>query len=245
MNDLDVTELIDDVSKALGETAAMVGVALIFTVLVGLPLGILLVILDRGGVLEAPFGSRALGRALHTVIGFVVNVGRSLPFIILMVAILPFTKLLVGKSFGLWAAVVPLTVAAIPFFARLVEIAVREVDLGLVEAAASLGKTKSAIVWKVLVPESLPAIVLGLFTSVISLLNYSAMAGVIGGGGLGDLALREGYQRYNEWYMLVVVVLLVIIVQVLQSLGSALARRFRHDNRAAITARSTPATVAG
>ncbi len=233
MNEVDWSDLAADVAKAVGETGAMVGIALAFTVLIGLPLGILLVILDRGGVLEAPMGSRALGATLHTVLGFAVNVGRSLPFIILMVAILPFTKLLVGRSFGLEAAVVPLTVAAIPFFARLVEIAVREVDEGLVEAAVSLGKTKAAIVWKVLVPESLPAILLGLFTSVISLLNYSAMAGVIGGGGLGDLALREGYQRYNEWYMLVVVVLLIVIVQLLQSLGSALARRFRHDARGA------------
>lgn len=231
MNAVNWADLAADVAKALGETAAMVGIALVFTVLIGLPVGVLLVVLDRGGVLEAPFGSRRLGAAIHAVLGFVVNVGRSLPFIILMVAILPFTKLLVGRSFGLWAAVVPLTVAAIPFFARLVEIAVREVDRGLVEAAVSLGKSKAEIIAKVLVPESLPAIVLGLFTSVISLLNYSAMAGVIGGGGLGDLALREGYQRYNEWYMLVVVVLLVVIVQALQSLGSALARRVRHDGR--------------
>lgn len=227
MSDVIWAELFADVLDALGETTLMVSVAMLGTVVLGLPLGVLLVILDRGGILEAPFGSRRLGHRLHVVLGFIVNVGRSLPFIILMVAILPFTKLIVGTSIGLWAAVVPLTVAAIPFFARLVEIAIREVDHGLVEAASSLGATKWDIVRKVLVPESLSAIILGLFTSVISLLNYSAMAGVIGGGGLGDLALREGYQRYNAWYMVAVVVVLIIIVQVLQSLGNALARRFR------------------
>jgi len=226
--DADWSELVEDVGIALGQTGAMIGVSMVGTLLLGLPLGVLLVVLDRGGILEAPFGSRRLGATIHWILGFVVNVGRSLPFIILAVAIIPFTRLIVGTSIGLWAAVVPLTIAAIPFFARLVEIAVREVDGGLVEAATSLGHTRWSIVAKVLIPESLPAIILGFFTSVISLLNYSAMAGFIGAGGLGDLALREGYQRFNTLYMITVVVVLVVIVQALQSLGSLLARRFRH-----------------
>ncbi|TIH30223.1 ABC transporter permease [Subtercola vilae] len=213
---------------ALGQTFQMIGMALVLTIVVGLPVGVLLVTTDRGGIFEAPFGSRRFGAGLHAVLGFVVNVGRSLPFIILMVALIPFTRLVVGTSIGPVAAVVPLTVAAIPFFARLVEIALREVDGGLIEAAKSLGATRGTIVWKVLVPEARPGIVLGLSTSVISLLNYSAMAGIIGGGGIGDIAFRYGYQRFDTAYLITTIVLLVVIVQLIQSIGSAVARRLSH-----------------
>ena len=214
--------------KAITDTATMVGLALGFTIIFGLIVGVLLVSTDDDGILAAPFGSRRLGRALHAVIGFLVNIGRSLPFIILMVLIIPFTKLLVGTFIGPIAAAVPLTVAAIPFFARLVEIALREVDHGLVEAAKSLGASKFTIVWKVLLAEGRPSIVLGLSTSVISLLNYSAIAGLIGAGGIGDIAIRYGYQRYQEDYLIVTTVMLIVIVQVVQLVASGVAKKLSH-----------------
>jgi D-methionine transport system permease protein len=202
---------------ATAETLAMVGAATLFTVLLGLPLGVLLVVTERGGLLPAPALSRTLGLA--------VNVGRSLPFIILLVAVLPLTRLLVGTSIGTAAAIVPLALAAIPFFARVVETALREVDPGLVEAAQAMGCTPGQIVAKVLLPEALPSLVLGLTITVISLVGYSAMAGAVGGGGLGDLAIRYGYQRFETGVMVATVVLLVLLVQGIQLVGSRLARR--------------------
>jgi D-methionine transport system permease protein len=211
--------------KAIGDTFTMVGLALGFTIVFGLLVGVLLVTTDDNGVFASPFGSRRLGRTFHAVLGFIVNIGRSLPFIILMVLIIPFTKLIVGTFLGPVAAAVPLTIAAVPFFARLVEIALREVDYGLVEAAKSLGATKKRIIWNVLLAEGRPSIVLGLSTSVISLLNYSAIAGLIGAGGIGDIAIRYGYQRYQEDYLLVTTVLLIIIVQVVQLIASSVAKK--------------------
>lgn len=199
------------------ETLVMVGVATLFTALLGLPLGVLLVATDRGGLLPAPALNRALGLA--------VNVGRSLPFIILLVAVLPLTRLLVGTSIGTPAAIVPLALAAIPFFARVVETALREVDPGLVEAAHAMGCTPRQIVARVLLPEALPSLVLGLTITVISLIGYSAMAGAVGGGGLGDLAIRYGYQRFETGVMVATVVLLVLLVQGVQLVGSRLAER--------------------
>jgi D-methionine transport system permease protein len=220
--------MIPTISKALGETFQMIGIALAFTIIFGLIVGVLLVTTDDDGILAAPFGSRRFGSALHAVLGFVVNIGRSLPFIILMVVLIPFSRLIVGTFLGPIGSSVPLTVAAIPFFARLVEIALREVDTGLVEAAKSLGANRRTIVWKVLLAEARPSIILGLSTSVISLLNYSAIAGTIGGGGIGDIAVRYGYQRYDNAYLLVTVVILVVIVQAVQLLASAAARALSH-----------------
>jgi D-methionine transport system permease protein len=203
--------------QATLETFAMVGVATLFTVLAGLPLGVLLVLTDRGGLLPAP--------VLHRALGLVVNVGRSLPFIILLVVVLPLTRLIVGTSIGTAAAIVPLALAAIPFFARVVEAALREVDPGLVEAAHAMGCPPGQIVRKVLLPEALPALVLGLTITVISLIGYSAMAGAVGGGGLGDLAIRYGYQRFETGVMVATVVLLLLLVQGLQLGGNTIAQR--------------------
>lgn len=215
--------------QATLDTLYMTGMTLLFTILIGLPLGIILVGTDRGGLWERPFGSAALGRVINAVLGFVINVGRSLPFVILMVAVIPLTRLIMGgTSIGSTAAIVPLSIAAIPFFARLVEIAVREVDGGLVEAATAIGATRLQIVRKVFLPEALPAIVLGLSTTIISIINFSAMAGVLGSGGIGDVAYRYGYQRFSGEYMAITVVLLIVIVQVVQVAGGWLAKRLSH-----------------
>ena len=214
--------------QALAETGQMVGIALIFTIVFGLAVGVVLVGTDTGGIISEPFRSPRLGAVIHAVLGFLVNVGRSLPFIILMVLLIPVSRAIVGSSIGSTAAAVPLTVAAIPFFARLVEIALREVDDGLVEAAKSLGARRGTIIWKVLLAEARPGIVLGLSTSVISMINYSAIAGTIGGGGIGDIAIRYGYQRYSIPYLVVTIIILIVIVQGVQLIASGVVRRVIH-----------------
>jgi D-methionine transport system permease protein len=217
-----VSPLIALLLEASWQTAVMVAASTAISAVVGLPLGVLLFVTAPGQVLPRPL--------LHRALGFVVNVGRSVPFIILLVAIVPFTRLVVGTSIGTAAAVVPLAVAAIPFVARLTEAALREVDAGLVEAAEALGATPLQIVWKVLLPEARPGLVAALTITVVSLIGYSAMAGAIGGGGLGDLGIRYGYQRFRPEVMLAVVVVLVVVVQGVQSAGDRLARRL--DRRA-------------
>ncbi len=199
------------------DTIYMVVWATVFSVLVGLPLGVLLVATDRGGLVPAP--------AVRAVLSAIVNVGRSLPFIVLMVAVLTLTRFLVGTTLGPTAAIVPLSIGAIPFFARLVETSLREVDRGVIEAAHAMGTRKSTIVGKVMLPEAMPGLIAGLVMTVVTLISYSAMAGAIGGGGLGDLAIREGYQRFNDHYLWATVILLIVIVQVAQSLGDLLVRR--------------------
>jgi D-methionine transport system permease protein len=189
---------------------------------------VLLVTTEAHGLLAKPFGSRALGVAVNRVLDVVVNIGRSIPFIILMILLIPFTRLLVGSFIGPTAAIVPLAIAGIPFFARLVEIGIREVPKGLVEAAQSLGATRWTILTKVLVAEAVPALALGLSTTVVGLIGYSAMVGAVGGGGLGDVAFRYGYQRYSPEYMFAVVILLILLVQLFQSLGNLAARRLSH-----------------
>lgn len=202
------------------ETLIMVGISGLLGGIIGIPLGVFLRLTDKGGVLQnAP---------LNNTVGWVVNAVRSTPFIILLVAIIPFTRLITGSSIGTWAAVVPLTIAAAPFIARLVETSLREVDNGLVEAAQSMGATTSQIVWKVLLPEAMPGIVAGLTISFVSLTGYSAMAGAIGGGGLGDLGIRYGYQRFLPDIMLAVVILLIFFVQAIQSFGDWIVRRISH-----------------
>jgi D-methionine transport system permease protein len=202
------------------ETLYMVGVATLFTVLIGLPIGMLLVLTDRGGPLAfAP---------VNKLLGLIVNIGRSIPFLILLVALIPFTRWLTGSTIGTDAAIVPLTVGAIPFFARLVETAVREVDRGLIEAAQSMGANTFTIVRKVLVREAVPSIVSGLTVTIVAIVGYSAMAGVVGGGGLGDLAIRYGYQRFETNLMLVTIAVLVVFVQIVQFLGDLLSRRLAH-----------------
>lgn len=204
-------------ASSLGETLLMVGISGLLGALIGIPLGVLLRLADQGGVLA--------NAAVYRGVGAVVNAVRSTPFIILLVAIIPFTRLVTGSSIGTAAAVVPLTVAAAPFIARLVEASLREVDHGLVEAAQAMGASTSQIVFKVLLPEALPGIVGGFTITLVSLTGYSAMAGAVGGGGLGDLGIRYGYQRFLPEVMLAVVVLLVAFVQAVQSLGDWAVRR--------------------
>ncbi|CAG6396442.1 ABC transporter permease [Streptomyces cocklensis] len=203
-------------TQACTDTLRMVGWSTAVTVAAGLPLGVLLVLTDRGGLLR----NLAVNRAL----GFVVNLGRSLPFVILMIALLSFTRAIVGTTIGWQAAVVPLSVGAVPFFARLVETSLREVDHGLVEAVQSMGGSTWTVVRKVLLPESLPSLIAGATTTVVALIGYSAMAGVVGGGGLGDLALRYGYQRFETGFMWVIVAVLAALVTLVQLAGDLAAR---------------------
>jgi D-methionine transport system permease protein len=219
-------DLFEVLLKGTGETLYMVFFALLATVIVGLPLGILLVGTERGGLFERPFGSRRLGIVLNRVLDFIVNLGRSVPFIILMIAVIPFTRLIVGTFIGSTAAIVPLSLVAIPFFARMVEIALKEVDSGLTEAAKSLGATRWQIVRKVLVPEALPSMLLGLSTTITSIINFSAMVGTVAGGGLGDVAFRYGYQRYSTIHIVAVIIIIFIIVQALAAIAAHFARRF-------------------
>ncbi|AUM74983.1 methionine ABC transporter permease [Paracoccus jeotgali] len=204
------------------QTLYMVAASAVLGTLGGLPLGVFLATSQRGELLSAP--------ALNRGLGLVVNAARSVPFIILVVAIIPFTRWVAGTSIGTTAAIVPLTIAAIPFIARLVENAIREVDAGLIEAARAMGATPYQIIRKVLVPEALPGITLGLTLAVVSLIGYSAMVGAVGGEGLGDLGIRYGYQRFMPDVMLAVVVILIVMVQLVQSAGEWLAARV--DRRA-------------
>ncbi|MCK4257704.1 MAG: ABC transporter permease [Halanaerobiales bacterium] len=204
----------------LRETIYMVGMSILVATLIGIPLGVLLVVTEKGHIWEK--------RWLNMILGWVINIGRSVPFIILMVAIIPFTRALVGTSIGTTAAIVPLTVASIPFMARVVEAGLKEVDPGVVEAALAMGASRMEIILKVLIPEALASLILGVTITTISLIGYSAMAGAIGGGGLGDLAIRYGYQRFRADIMLETVILLVILVQIIQWIGNRLAERFNH-----------------
>lgn len=215
--------IVDQLLAALLDTLFMVGVAGVIGTALGLPLGVFLATSRSGEIFSAPF--------VNTVLGAAVNATRSTPFIILVVAIIPFTRLVAGTSIGTSAAIVPLTIAATPFIARIVEGAVREVDPGLIEAARAMGATPLQIVRKVLVPEALPAVVLGLTLSIVSLIGHSAMVGAVGGGGLGDLGIRYGYQRFMPEVMLAVVVILIALVQLVQSAGDTLARRLDRRTR--------------
>ncbi|MZP30333.1 methionine ABC transporter permease MetI [Heliobacterium undosum] len=205
--------------QATWETFYMVIAATGLSTLLGIPLGILLVVTEKAGVLP--------NRLVNSFLAIAVNIFRSIPFIILLVAILPLTKLLVGSRIGTQAAIVPLTVAAIPFVARIIEASLKEVDKGIIEAARAMGATPGQIISKVLLPEALPGLLLGIIITFVTLIGYSAMAGAVGGGGLGDLAIREGYMRNNSDVTWVTVVVLVAMVQVFQSLGDWLTGRIR------------------
>ncbi|WP_432116502.1 methionine ABC transporter permease [Streptomyces sp. S1] len=207
------------------DTLYMVLWATVVTVLGGLPLGILLVLTDKGGLLQ--------NRPVNKIVGAIVNVGRSLPFIILLIALIPFTTFVVGTFIGPTAMIVPLAIGAIPFFARLVETAIREVDHGLVEAVQAMGGGIPTIVRKVLLPQSLPSLVSGVTTTVIVLIGYSAMAGAVGGEGLGSKAVTYGYQRFDTTFMLVTVVVLVVIVTVVQLIGDGVVRLLARRGRTA------------
>nr|WP_202533426.1 MULTISPECIES: methionine ABC transporter permease [unclassified Streptomyces] len=205
------------------DTLYMVLWSALVTVLVGLPLGVLLVLTDKGGLLQ--------NTPVNKVVGVIVNIGRSLPFIILLIALIPFTTWVVGTFIGPTAMIVPLAVGAIPFFARLVETAVREVDHGLVEAVQSMGGSIPTIVRKVLLPQALPSLVSGITTTVIVLIGYSAMAGAVGGEGLGSKAVTYGFQRFDNRFMLITVALLIVIVTLVQLIGDLAGRLLARRGR--------------
>jgi len=220
LSDLLSPALIALLIESIKQTVTMVAVAALLSPLIGLPLGVLLVVTSPGQFLERPIFNR--------VTGTLINLIRSTPFIILMVAIIPFTRLVAGTTVGTFAAIVPLTVAITPLYARLAETAMREVDQSLIEAAESMGATPLQIIFKVLLPEALPGIIAGQTVTLVSLIGYSAMAGTVGGGGLGDLGIRFGYQRFMPEVMVAVVVILVAIVQSVQMTGDFAARLVNH-----------------
>ncbi|MBQ8828552.1 MAG: ABC transporter permease [Burkholderiaceae bacterium] len=211
------SNLINLLWESLLETIFMVGISGILGAAIGIPLGVFLFITSIKGITPRP--------VINRIIGTIVNIVRSVPFIILLVAIIPFTRLIVGSSIGTTAAIVPLTIAAAPFIARLVETSLREVDKGLIEAAESMGASNIQIILKVLLPEAMPGILAGLTIAFVALVGSSAMAGAVGGGGLGDMGIRYGYQRFMPEVMLAVVVILVIFVQSLQSFGDWAVRK--------------------
>lgn len=210
--------IINLILQACWETLYMVILASILSAAGGIPLGLLLFSTRKNGIWPKPL--------LNKTLGFVVNILRSIPFIILLVAIIPFTRFIVGTSIGTNAAIVPLVVGAIPFIGRIVENALEEVPYGLIEAGLSMGATPWQIAWKFLFPESLPGIINGLTVTMIAIVSYSAMAGAVGGGGLGDVAISYGYQRFDIRVMLITVVILILLVQAIQSIGDYCSRRY-------------------
>ncbi len=210
-------EMIELLIKSFWETGYMVVASTVLASLIGIPLGIILTVTRNGHILP--------NAVINSVLGVIVNATRSTPFIILMVAIIPFTRMLVGSSIGTTAAIVPLTISAAPFIARVIESSLLEIDHGVIEAAQSMGASPMQIIYKVLLPEALHSIVLGITLAVIALIGYSAMAGVLGGGGLGDLAIRYGYQRFQPDVMIVTVVILILMVQLIQFIGDTLSKK--------------------
>ncbi|EGS33110.1 MULTISPECIES: methionine ABC transporter permease [Megasphaera] len=204
-------EIVDLMLQGIQETLIMVIVSTIIAAIIGIPLGVTLVITSKNHILQH--------KHIHQILGAIVNIIRSIPFIILMVAIIPFTRLVVGTSIGTTAACVPLTIVAIPFLSRLVETSIRDVDFGLVEAAESMGASPFQIIRKVLLPEALPTIINNVTVLIVNLIGSSAMAGAIGGGGLGDIAIRYGYQRFQGDIMLITIIILIVGVNLIQSIG--------------------------
>ena len=209
--------------KETGVTLYMTFTASFFSYLFGLPMGVL--------VFTSAPGSLHPNKGINSVLGWFINIGRSIPFIILIVALVPFTRLIVGKAIGPTAAIVPLVVAAAPFVARLVETSLSELDQGVIEAAKAMGATNWQIIYKVMLPEVVPSLVRGVSIATITLISYSAMAGAVGAGGLGDIAIRYGYHRYEYEVMLITIILLVIIVQIIQSICNLTARKIDKRNK--------------
>ena len=208
-------QLIDLLLTGTADTLLMVGASALMAFLIGLPLAVILVSTAEHGI----YPSKSINQAL----GGIVNITRSVPFLILMVALIPLTRWIVGTSFGVWAAVVPLTLAATPFFARIAEVSLREVDQGLIEAAQAMGCSHRQIIWHVLLPEALPGIVAGFTVTLVTMINSSAIAGAIGAGGLGDIAYRYGYQRFDMQIMFAVIAVLVVLVMFVQYTGDAIS----------------------
>lgn len=210
----------EEIGKGLIETLQMTVIAALLAYIIGLPLGVLLVVTDKGHVLQ--------NRVIHLVLGTIVNIFRSIPFLILLVFLIPFTRWITGASIGTTATIVPLTVGAIPIIARMVESSLKEVPPGIVEAAQSMGASPLQIIFRFLIPEAVPSLLLGGAINLATILGYSAMAGCIGGGGLGAIALNYGYYRYQTDVLLVTVVILILIVQFFQELGTRLSLKSRH-----------------
>lgn len=215
--------VVDRVLLATWETVYMVAISTFMSYVFGLPLGVILVVTSEGHILE--------NRWINSVIGSIVNATRSVPFIIFLILIIPLTRLIVGTSIGTVASIVPLTLAAIPFVARLVETSLKEIEWGLVEAALSMGASAWQVISKVLIPEALPSLLRGVAITTINLVGYSAMAGVVGGGGLGTLAYYYGYQRYQNTVMWITVIVLIVLVQLVQMLGDASAAKITNRRR--------------
>ena len=215
-----MNQMINLVMSATGETLVMVFFSTLFSLILGLPIGVLLHVTsseEQGGIIPQPIFNNILGR--------IVNVLRSFPFIILMILLIPLSRLIVGTSIGTKATIVPLSIAAAPFVARIIESALKEVDPGVVQAAKAMGSTNSQIIIKVLIPEAMPSLVSGVTLTIINLIGYSAMAGAIGGGGLGDLAIRYGYQRFRPSYMVAAVLVILVLVEVIQVVGNKLSAK--------------------
>lgn len=203
--------------KSLAETLYMLSISSVLAAIIGIPLGILLVVTEKNNILSCSM--------LNKPLSFLINMVRSIPFIILMVAIIPLTRLVAGTSIGTTAAIVPLTLAAIPYTARMVETSIREIPFGLIEAAESMGATPIQIICKVLIPEALPSVIQNITVVIVTLIGSSAMAGTIGGGGLGDLAIRYGYQRFQADVMIATILVLIVIVQLIQWAGNFLSKK--------------------
>ena len=215
------TEYLEQLKKivlpAFNETLYMVFFSSLFSVILGIFIGIILYVTEKDGILENKF--------LNRLLGIIVNIGRSVPFVILMIAVFPLSKFIVGTTLGSKAAIVPLTVAAIPFVARMIEACLKEIDKGVIEASISMGASEWQIIYKVLIPESISSIISTITTTIISIIGYSAMAGTIGGGGLGSIAITYGYQRYRDDILIISVVLMVILVQIVQTIGNILGKK--------------------
>ncbi len=210
-------QLIDLLLTGTTDTLIMVCVSAILAFLIGLPIALILVSTADFGI----YPSKKINQSL----GWIINITRSVPFLILMVALIPFTRWIVGTSYGVLAAIVPLTIAAIPFFARIAEVSLREVDQGLIEAAQAMGCNRKQILWHVLLPEALPGIVAGFTVTIVTMISSSAIAGAIGAGGLGDIAYRYGYQRFDMQVMLAVILVLIVLVMLVQTTGDNIAKQ--------------------
>lgn len=205
------------VLPAIYETLYMVFWSSLISIILGLFLGIILYVTDKANILE--------NKLINSFLGFIINIGRSVPFVILMIAVFPFSKFIVGTSIGTKAAVVPLTIAAIPFVARMIESSLKEIDKGVIEASISMGANEWEIIYKVLLPESISSIISTITTTIISIIGYSSMAGVIGGGGLGNIAITYGYQRYRTDVLIISVLIMIIFVQIVQIIGNVLCKK--------------------
>ena len=208
----------DEIQKATVETLSMLFVSGIFTFIIGLPIGIILFLTSRS--------ESKVNGMIYAVLSFIVNILRSVPFIILIVAMLPITKAIVSTTIGVVGTIPPLVVGAAPFFARLVETSLREVDKGVIEASQAMGASTGQIIMKVLMPEALPGLLAGITITVVTLISYTAMAGMVGGGGLGALAINYGYYRYEREVMIVAVIVMILLVQILQMAGDRLVKHF-------------------